>query len=240
MRTLLLLLILICSPAQAQKLTLAANEWHPFTGEDLINQGYASDVVREIFRLAGYDVDVRIVPWSEAMEGTIKGDFDGLIAVWFTEERARQIHYTLPYMDNRIRFLKKRGSPIEFTGLDALKAYRIGVIEGYAYSPDFQARDDLNRVLGKSFTDNVRKVASGEIDLTLEDEIAGRFELINSAPELVRQVEFINPPLNQNPLHVAISRQNPDHEKIAADFNAAMAHFVKNEGIRSIQKMHGL
>lgn len=172
MRTLLLLLILICSSAQAQKLTLA-----------------------------GYDVDVRIVPWSEAMEGTIKGDF---------------------------------------YGLDALKAYRIGVIEGYAYSPDFQARDDLNRVPGESFTDNVRKVANGEIDLTLEDEIAGRFELINSAPELVRQVEFINPPLNQNPLHVAISRQNPDHEKIAADFNAAMAHFVKNEGIRSIQKMHGL
>lgn len=139
-------LLLLSQAATAEKLRLVADAWPPFTDATLVNGGVATDIVSTALARAGYASDFEQVPWARALLGVGEGRYDVLVNAWFNEERTHIGQFSSEYLLNRIRFLKRKDTPIEYNNLQQLHTYPVAVVRGYAYSPAFDGDAALQKV----------------------------------------------------------------------------------------------
>ncbi|SDG78270.1 substrate-binding periplasmic protein [Pseudomonas abietaniphila] len=236
----LLGLLLIAQDALAQKLRLAGDAWAPYADVSLLNGGLSTDLIRTALGRAGYTTEYEQVPWARAIHGASEGRYDILINAWYSEDRTRIGQFSGEYLINRLRFLKRKTSTIDYQNLTQLHPYSIAVVRSYAYSPAFDSDADLKKVLVASFSTAVRMLAAGRVELTVEDEYAARFALSREPDEVRDSVEFLPKSLSENSLHILVSLKNPDHEKIVADFDKAIAAMKTDGTYDKLFKLHGL
>jgi polar amino acid transport system substrate-binding protein len=236
----LLGVLLIAQDALAQKLRLAGDAWAPYADVSLLNGGLSTDLIRTALGRAGYTTEYEQVPWARAIHGASEGRYDILINAWYSEDRTRIGQFSGEYLINRLRFLKRKTSTIDYQSLTQLHPYSIAVVRSYAYSPAFDSDADLKKVLVASFSTAVRMLAAGRVELTVEDEYAARFALSREPDEVRDSVEFLPKSLSENSLHILVSLKNPDHEKIVADFDKAIAAMKADGTYDKLFKLHGL
>jgi polar amino acid transport system substrate-binding protein len=236
----LLGLLLIAQDALAQKLRLAGDAWAPYADVSLLNEGLSTDLIRTALGRAGYTTEYEQVPWARAIHGIGEGRYDILINAWYSEDRTRIGQFSGEYMVNRLRFLKRKTSTVDYQSLTQLHPYSIAVVRSYAYSPAFDSDAELKKVLVASFSTAVRMLAAGRVELTVEDEYAARFALSREPDEVRDNVEFLPKSLSENSLHILVSLKNPDHEKIVADFDQAIAAMKADGTYDKLFKLHGL
>jgi polar amino acid transport system substrate-binding protein len=233
-------LLLVAQDALAQKLRLAGDAWAPYADVSLINGGLSTDLIRTALGRAGYATEYEQVPWARAVHGVSEGRYDILINAWYSEDRTRIGQFSGDYLVNRLRFLKRKTSSIDYQSLTQLHPHSIAVVRSYAYSPEFDSDADLKKVLVASFSTAVRMLAAGRVELTVEDEYAARFALSREPDEVRDNVEFLPKSLSENSLHILVSLKNPDHEKIVADFDKAIAAMKADGTYDKLFKLHGL
>lgn len=236
----LLGLLLVAQDALAQKLRLAGDAWAPYADVSLLNGGLSTDLIRTALGRAGYTTEYEQVPWARAVHGVSEGRYDILINAWYSEDRTRIGQFSGDYLINRLRFLKRKTSSIDYQSLTQLHPYSIAVVRSYAYSPAFDGDADLKKVLVASFSTAVRMLAAGRVELTVEDEYAARVALGREPDEIRDNVEFLPKSLSENGLHILVSLKNPDHEKIVADFDKAIAAMKADGTYDKLFKLHGL
>ena len=236
----LLGLLLIAQDALAQKLRLAGDAWALFADVSLLNDGLSTELIRTALGRAGYTTEYEQVPWARAIHGIGEGRYDILINAWYSEDRTRIGQFSGEYMVNRLRFLKRKTSTVDYQSLTQLHPYSIAVVRSYAYSPAFDSDAELKKVLVASFSTAVRMLAAGRVELTVEDEYAARFALSREPDEVRDNVEFLPKSLSENSLHILVSLKNPDHEKIVADFDKAIAAMKADGTYDKLFKLHGL
>jgi polar amino acid transport system substrate-binding protein len=221
LRTLLILLVIACSHvgAQAQEpiLRLVASEWPPYVDASVTRKGVAPQLVRAALRRAGYRVQLYIDYWPRSLEATQSGDFDAIVSLWFTDERAETIAFSEPFMTNRLLFMKRSADDIQLTEREDFVGLRVGVVEDYAYSEQQYDTSGIEIVSGGSVGDNVDKLLAGEVDLVLGDELVLRHQA--DIRRASKQVEVLPLVLESRDLHFGVSRRRPDHEAIVAAFN---------------------
>ncbi len=233
-------LLLLSHSATADKLRLVADAWPPFTDATLVNGGLATDIVSTALARAGYASDFEQVPWARALLGVGEGRYDVLVNAWFNEERTHIGQFSSEYLLNRVRFIKRKDTPIEYNKLQQLHTYPIAVVRGYAYSPEFDADAALQKVQVHSFPMAVRMLAADRVKLTLEDEFVARYYLARESPKVRNAVEFLPNPLSENSLHILVSLKNPDHEKIVAGFDREIAAMKEDGSYERLLKQHGM
>tara|TARA_R110000782_G_scaffold39117_1_gene91163 strand:+ start:552 stop:1286 length:735 start_codon:yes stop_codon:yes gene_type:complete len=224
----------------AETLRLVADPWPPFNDQTLLNNGVASDLVTEALSRAGYTTRYAQVPWARAVRGLQQGSYDVLINAWYTDERATFGYYSQPFLINRVRFLQRKGSHISFRQLADLYPYRIAVVRDYAYSRAFDQDSRLSKIEVVSFAQGARMLQAKRVQLAVEDELVARFYLNRSLIGISDQLEFLPQPLSENGLHILVSRKHPQHEKIADDFNQAIAAMRADGSYAQIFQRHGL
>lgn len=236
----LLGLLLVAQDVLAQKLRLAGDAWAPYSDVSLLNGGLSTDLIRTALGRAGYSTEYEQVPWARAVHGVSEGRYDVLINAWYSEDRTRIGQFSGEYLINRLRFLKRKTSSIDYQSLTQLHPYSIAVVRSYAYSPAFDSDAELKKVLVASFSTAVRMLAAGRVELTVEDEYAARFALSREPDEVRDNVEFLPKSLSENSLHILVSLKNPEHEKIVADFDKAIAAMKADGTYDKLFKLHGL
>ena len=224
----------------AEKLRLVADAWPPFTDATLFNGGLATDIVSTALARAGYASDFEQVPWARALLGLGEGRYDVLVNAWFNEERTQLGQFSGEYLINRVRFLKRKEAPIEFSTLPQLYTYPIAVVRGYAYSPTFDQDVSLQKIPVHNFAMAVRMVAADRVKLTLEDEYVARYYLARESPKVRNAVEFLPKPLSENGLHILVSLKNPQHEQIVAGFDRAIVAMKADGTYARLMKRHGM
>jgi len=235
----LLGMLLVAQDVSAQKLRIAGDAWAPYSDVSLLNGGLSTDLVRTALGRAGYTTEYEQVPWARAIHGVSEGRYDVLINAWYSEERTRIGQFSGEYLLNRVRFLKRKSSDIDYQSLDQLHPYSIAVVRGYAYSSAFDKDADLKTVPVVNFSTAVRMLAAGRVELTVEDEYAARFALTREPDEVRDSVEFVHNSLSENGLHMLVSLRNPDHETIVTDFDNAIAAMKADGTYDKILKLHG-
>ena len=130
-------LLLLGQSAFAERLRLVADAWPPFTDATLVNGGVATDIVSTALSRAGYSSEFEQVPWARALLGIGEGRYDVLVNAWYNEERTQLGQFSAEYMVNRVRFIKRKDAPLEYSNLKQLHEYPVAVVRGYAYSPEF-------------------------------------------------------------------------------------------------------
>ncbi|WP_172152666.1 MULTISPECIES: substrate-binding periplasmic protein [Pseudomonas] len=240
LRALCLSLVLLPLGVAADTLRLVADPWPPFTDQTLLNNGVASDLVSSALGRAGYATEYAQVPWERAVRGLQRSDYDVLINAWYSEERASYGYFSAPFLLNRIRLLRRKGSAIQFEQLADLYPQRIAVVRGYAYSAEFNSDPRLRKVGVGSFASAARMLQAKRVELTLEDEFVARYHLARELSGIRDELEFLPRPLSENGLHILIRRSHPQHQAIAEAFNRAIAAMRADGSYAAILQQHGL
>ncbi|WJV23470.1 MULTISPECIES: substrate-binding periplasmic protein [Pseudomonas] len=233
-------LLLLGQSAYAEKLRLVADAWPPFTDATLVNGGLATDIVSTALARAGYASEFEQVPWARALLGVGEGRYDVLVNAWFNEARTQLGQFSSEYLVNRVRFIRRKDTPVEYTNLKQLHQYPIAVVRGYAYSPDFDSDPELQKVLVHNFAMAVRMLAADRVKLTLEDEYVARYYLARESPRVRNSVEFLPNSLSENGLHILVSLKNPAHAQIVAKFDREIEAMKADGSYDRLLRQHGM
>ncbi len=75
----LLLSVLHCSAYAKETITIASGEYPPWSGKDLLHEGYVSHLVRSAYALQGIDVEYKYMPWIRSLEDASNGYYGASI-----------------------------------------------------------------------------------------------------------------------------------------------------------------
>ncbi|GLQ30817.1 transporter substrate-binding domain-containing protein [Litoribrevibacter albus] len=239
---LLCLLFILCFSviSRAETISAAGDPWPPFLDPDEPKQGISLELVRAAFATQGIEVQMNFVPWARAIKGVKEADYDILVSTWYTEERTKYLAYSDPYLENQIKFIKRKGDTFEYGGLDSLAGKNVAVVRDYGYGDQFLNHPGFKRPEAKDLMTNIKKLVSSRVDLTLEDEIVARALINKQAPQLLDKIEFSPTPLSSNTLHVTVGLKNSLKDKILDAFNNGLKEIKANGVYDSLLKTHGV
>ena len=234
-----LLLALFSHAVLAQTLNVVhSGKWPPYADAGLPAQGLAVELVTTALKRAGYTPVVHIDSLDRILEGGKLGVYDVFATPWFSEERNQFLYYSEPYLESYIRFIKKKDKKFDYESFADLKGMMIGVVADYAYDETFNQSRDLIKISERNLIQNLLKLTQGRIDLTLDDELVLLYEINQYMPNTMPQLQLLPKPLAVRGIHIGVSRENPDHEKIAAAFNKAIADMKKDGSYDLILSKH--
>src|SRR5205814_4246489 len=148
-----------------------------------------------------------------------QGTGDGLVGVWHSPEREAAFLYSEPVVSNRIELCRQRGhGPDRFTSFEALRPYTVGVVRGYADPPGLSAAGIRTEPVTQDLQ-NLRKLAAGHIDLVLIDSRVAHYLIERNMGRAGAAIECIQPPVQEHPQYLVVSRGAPDAATIVAGFN---------------------
>ena len=233
-------LLLGSTTLSAQTITAAGDPWPPFLDPDHPQQGVAIELVKAAFASQGDELKFTFVPWQRALDGVKEGEYDVLVGAWKTQEREGFLKFSEAYLSNDVKFIKKKGSDFEYTGMDSLTGKTVGIVRGYGYGDTFEKATNFKKEEAANLMPSILKVIGERIDLTLEDEVVAKSHISKENPEALEQIEFVATPLSSNGLHVAAGLKNPKNEEIIASFNKGLAAIKADGTFDSILQRNGI
>lgn len=236
--TFFVILLLTAYTVRAEQLRMVADHWPPYVDESLPGRGLAVDLVTAVFSRAGYETRLTTDNWSRALEGARIGVYDVVANIWYTDDRARDLAYSEPYLINDIRLIKRRESDIRYSRLDDLNGLLIGIVKDYAYPKDFTSANQLIKISNESILPALGELVKKRYDLVVGDKHVIDFTLGKFLPNDSKNLEFLTKSIGQNKLYIAVSKANPRHKKIAQDFNQALRAMKKDGSYQRILDSH--
>jgi polar amino acid transport system substrate-binding protein len=241
--TILIILLLTLSfigLASDKVLVAAADPWPPFADENSPTDGVALEIVRAAFETQGYEVTMLFVPWARAVNGVKVGDYDLVPTIWKNEERMEYMHYSDPFLQNSLKFIKRTEDPFEYEGFSSLDGKTVGIIRGYSYGQEFSSATSFKKDEANDFFTNVQKLLRDRIDLTVEDEIVAYSIIKDENPDFLSEITFLNPPLTVENLYITVGLAHPRHEEIINAFNKGLKIIKENGVYAEILSQYGI
>ena len=237
--TLLLVLGIVSHAASAEGLNVVySGKWPPYADASLPEQGLGVDLVTTALQRAGYDTFLNIDSLDRILEGGKLGVYDVFATPWYSDERNEYLYYSKPYLQSYIRFVKKKGSDFEFNDFNDLSGMMIGIVQDYAYDEEFNQSRQLIKIGERNLIQNLLKLKQGRLDLVVDDELVLLYEINQYMPNSMQQFEFLPKPLAVRGIHIGVSRENPNHAKIAAAFDKAIEEMKKDGSYDKIIHKH--
>lgn len=229
--------------ASVKELTMASLDWPPYVSSELKNQGYVTVLVKKIFQEAGYDVKLTFMPWTRVLNDVERGKIDIVASAYPNPERDRKFYISKPYTRAVLGFFKMKNKTINYTKIDDLKPYIIGVGRGYAHTPEFDSADYLKKEEVEKVEQNFLKLIAGRIHLAAGDRANGYFVLSKllaettdpKKKEALGEIEFVSPPLIDFTLHVLVSRKIPNAKTYVKNFDEALARLIARGEIPAVK-----
>ena len=223
----------------ATALSLAGCEWPPYTSNKILNKGFFSEVIKEVFKDAGYISKTNLFPWKRAMKRVINGESDILLTLYWTEERSKDMIYSDVITEAPIGFFRRKGENIVFNKLEDLKKYTIGIVNGYSNGEEFDKATYLKTEGVHKDLLNFKKLMYNRIDLCLGDKFVGLYTITKDYPSAEDQIVFIEPPLSIKKIYIGISKKTKNYKKIIHDFNLALKKAKESGKFDDILEKHG-
>jgi len=236
---LFLLLVSISSTTFSETIIAAGDPWPPFLDPESPSEGIVLEIARAAYKTQGYQVEMKFVPWARAVHGVKEANYDVLLGTWHTKEREEFLLFSDSYLENEIKFIKRKDDPFEFTGMDSLTGKNVGIVRGYGYGDGFLNATNFRRPEGKNLMISIKKLVNDRIDLTLEDEIVARAMLKKQAPDLLEKIIFTKNSLSTNSLHVTSGLKNSKHKEYIKAFNEGFKAIKSNGTFEKILKKYG-
>lgn len=129
-----LILGLFVNVAMAGELQIVTENYPPINYEENGKiKGISTDIVRAVLERAGLTADIRLYPWARAYNLAEEGRDVMIYSIARTAERENSFKWIGPlYTIEEGLFKLKSRADIKLESLEDAKAYRTGVIRGYA------------------------------------------------------------------------------------------------------------
>lgn len=226
--------------AVGEPLRIVADVWPPYTGSGLEGNGLATELVSTALKRKGYETEYSQVPTARIIKELESGGIDIMVAAWLSEDRKRIGLFSKPYLVNRILFVQRSESSINFDKLSDLRPYRIAIARGYRYGGGIDLDSTLKKVGVKDFNMAARMLMAKRVDLALDDELVVRYYLDHDLVAMKGRFKFISKPLVENGLYILVRLTHPLHRKIVEDFNSSIMEMCEDNTYQEVFARHGL
>ena len=119
----MIFLVVVSISFSGEVIRLATLDWEPYIGQELKNEGYVAEVVKEAFKKEGYEVEYTYLPWARVVHMAKKGDYDGYFPEYYSKEVEEEFIFSEKFKGGPLGFFRKKGSKIEYKELVDLKPY---------------------------------------------------------------------------------------------------------------------
>jgi polar amino acid transport system substrate-binding protein len=169
----------------APTLTFVSDPWMPYTGTaNAADEGYAIDVLREIYEPLGYKVEYVPTPWSQALDDVENGAATALVCCHISEA-PRLVYPQSPIAPMYAAFFVRGDSPWGYAGTESLEGIRLGVIQDYTYAAEIDAyirqHSGTEQIFVARGTDALTRLIvaleEGRIDAFVENRPVGELAL---------------------------------------------------------------
>ncbi|NHZ82348.1 transporter substrate-binding domain-containing protein [Massilia sp. CCM 8695] len=206
---------------------LSSLEWPPYTGASLPRHGATTAVIAAALASMGYRLEVAYFPWSRAT-ALVRHDspFAGYYPEYLSADLAREFLVSDPIGTGPLGFAYHAAAPVRWDSMADLSKYRIGVVEGYVNTEQFDTRVRQ----GKQMVDpavndkqNLRKLAAGRVPLVLIDRRVYAHLVLNDADlrPLAPLLRFHPRLLEDKKLYICF-RPNAEGERVRTIVNAGL------------------
>lgn len=201
-----------------QPLSLASDRWPPFT-DTYQETRFALDIVHLALLRTGIEANTRILDEWTLPADLKAGKYDGSAALWKTPERSRYLHFSEPYLENRLILIGRKGLDVSAKSLHALNNKRIALVEGYAYGDLLNDTQDLAIHYGKSDIANIHSLLRGDTDYALVDSLVVQHLAKEHATQAEKHLSIGPEPLLIQSLHLALRKDHENARSILERFN---------------------
>lgn len=230
-----LFLLLVSSLLNANTVLLASSDYSPHSGEHLPEEGALTAIVRRAFALQGMEVDIHYMPFARAMQATRQGHYAGIIGVKHTLEREEHFYFPTPIYHTSIVLFKRRSEQYSFTSYIDLahQGLRYGSVLGYSHPVGF-LETNIRHYQVSNEEQLFQLLAADRVDLIAGDKLNGIYLLEQEFSEYLTQIDWIEPPIEQQPLYLLFSRQHPEALSLKAAFNVGIEHMQQHGEIEQL------
>lgn len=212
-----------------ETIILSTINWQPYTGQDLPNDGFFSELVTKSLNQVGYDVEYKYSPWARALKEAKYGEVQGVMVTYKTKDREAFLSFPDATWKVSEVFTVLKGSKITYTGeLSELKGVQVGMVRGHAAVNKIKSGGIKVQLVSSQDT-NIKKLLSGRIDAMLipKDIFLALLKKVDPAYNPANIV-FLEPAHSVHDLYVAFSKKNPNYEKLTSDFNKGLKMIKEN------------
>ncbi len=225
--------------ANAKTLTLAITEYPPYIDASQADEGYLVDIIRTALGRVGYDLQLVYQDWTKSLNKSQAGEVDGIMGLWFREERTAWFAYSDPIGVNKVILYKRKDFAFIFSGYDNLKPYDIAGVKGYAYPPQFITAG-INLIEQKNDLMVLKSLLSGAVQFSLMDGAVMTHLLKKEFPQHRDHIEEVGPVVEGEALYIGFSLIIPGVGKKLADFNSGLKQLHADGTFNRIMEKHGV
>ncbi len=173
MKLLLMIVLFVCtvSVKANQQVYMTSLEWPPYSGEDLEQKGLSVAVAKAAFLAMGYELVVDFKPWVRSVALASKTDrYAGYFPEYYFD--TDEFVFSDSIGTGPLGLVENRKSPISWREVDDLREYRIGVVQGYVNTAEFDALVAQGLISVEASANDIRniyKVAKGRLDAAVID-----------------------------------------------------------------------
>jgi len=206
---------------------LTSLEWPPYTGKDLYLQGISSLIVKKAFEIEGYNLQIDFFPWSRVIYNVKENNkYIGYFPEYYSESLKDDFYFSDPIDTSILGFVVRINSSISWEKLEELGNYKIGIIQDYINTEEFDKLIKSNSLVIESVISdllNIRKVAGRRIDMAVIDKNVLKYYLDHerTLERIKKQVKFNEQILEEKNTYVCFSK-NENGKKMLDIFNSGL------------------
>lgn len=225
-----------------QPVKLVSCEWAPYGSEKIQGNGFACEIIKEAFKRSGYDAEFVFQPWARAMKDAEDGKYDGLFNAYLNEERGQKFHPSDPYADSVLLICSRSDFPkTSYASVKELSEYKIGLVKGYANSPEIDNADYLTKDFAYDDQMNLSKLLNNRVDLIVIDKFTALSDIKENkySGASSSSIKFLTPPVDTKPVYILFTRKKDDIQKIIDAFNKGLSEIKADGAIDKIMEKNG-
>ncbi|MGI0116528.1 substrate-binding periplasmic protein [Zooshikella sp. RANM57] len=214
---------------------IAIGEFHPWSVKGYKHGGFINHIITESFNHQGFQVlFIYHNSWDRNITDAEKGKVDASAFWACVDYRRLKFHCSEPLYTERVLLFHLRETSIpNWTTLQDLKPYKIGITRGYSYNKElWQAVDNktLDIIVNKKDINNLNMLLRGRIDIFVTPYTSGHFLLVEHlAPDVAKRITYHPKPLIRYPVSLLFPKGKASSEKLLKTFNKGL-HWLKKTG----------
>lgn len=225
------LMLAASASARGESVRIAAeDDWAPYSAmkpDKSGPEGFAVDLVREVFKTKGIAVEFVVMHFSRCMHeaevGLVTGCFDATIT---TGNKDRYHWHTTPLFHEGLAIFGRSGETRTDLGVDDLQGKWVGLTNGYTYPTEFMKDERIHKVTATSDANLLQMLVAGRVDYILINTMPGYLRA-SQDPEVHGRVKQVGV-VSMDGFWIAFSKIDPKGEAMAALFEQALTDFIKS------------
>ena len=234
----LLFLVSFVSVKANETIRLSIGEWAPYTSEDPQKGRMAQDIVSAAFKLENIDVTYEFNGWEKTYQDALDAKSEGTIPWSKTKERENDFYYSkIPVAKSKTVFFSLKKTAFDWSDYDDLKKYKMGEVKGFK-SAKFLIDKGFSVSLVDTEEQNMRKLLSGEIDITTSSLLVGTklIKSLFSAEEAAQFTSHKKEVFPETGFYLIISKKHPKGEELIKTFDKGFFKLLKSGELVKIMK----